>query len=196
LTVRSRAVPSFWTTVRIRRLLISNPSVVTLFPDEQDEFDRRKVATLVVGNIAYGSVEGHARMHRFRDFLRIERLHLLRCLFDDLDAGVGIERVGFRIEVLRLELGDDVLRRRIVARVGSERHQGAFDAGAADLGELVVADAVAGDHDRVHAPIAHVADDEAAFGLEPAPHQIARARLLDLGDDRGIVLLGPRRALP
>ena len=56
-------------------------------------------------------------------------------------------------------------------------------------GELVVGDAVAGDHDRLHALVAHLADDEAAFGVQAAPHQIVGAGFLDLGDDRRIVLL-------
>ena len=76
----------------------------------------------------------------------------------------------------------------IVARIGSERHQRAFDAGAADRGELVVGDAVAGDHDGLHALVAHLADDQAAFGVQAAPHQIVGAGRLDLRDDRRIVL--------
>src|SRR5271166_3661539 len=111
-------------------LLVDELAVGRLLPDVPDEVDD-------------DSVERHAGMHDLRDLLRIERLRLLRRLLHDLDGGVGVERVGFRIEVLRLELGDDVLRGRVVARIGTERHQRAFDARAADLSELVVGDAVA-----------------------------------------------------
>src|SRR5271165_3219233 len=124
-------------------LLVDELAVGRLLPDVPDEVDRGAVALLVVGDVADDSVERHAGMHDLRDLLRIERLRLLRRLLHDLDGGVGVERVGFRIEVLRLELGDDVLRGRVVARIGTERHQRAFDARAADLSELVVGDAVA-----------------------------------------------------
>src|SRR5580692_11164797 len=53
----------------------------------------------------------------------------------------------------------------IVARLRAERHQRAFDAGTADRGEFVVGDAVAGDDDRLQALVAHLADDQAAFGM-------------------------------
>ena len=77
----------------------------------------------------------------------------------------------------------------VVARIGAERHQRAFDAGAADLGELVVGDAVAGDHHGLQALVAHLPHDQAAFGVQAAPHHIVGARRLDLRDDGRIILL-------
>ena len=63
---------------------------------------------------------------------------------DDLHRGVAVERVGLRVELLGLEL----LRRRpwppgACAGPAAEGHQRAFDARAADGGELVRGDAVA-----------------------------------------------------
>jgi len=63
--------------------------------------------------------ERHAGVHHVGDFVRVDRVGLLRRLLDDLHCGVGIERVALRLETLRLELGDDVLGRRIVARLTS-----------------------------------------------------------------------------
>ena len=56
----------------------------------------------------------------FGDALRIERVGLLGRLLGHLDAGVGVELVGLRVEVLRLERRHDLLGGRVVARLGAE----------------------------------------------------------------------------
>ena len=169
------------------KLLEPDLAVGLLLPDVPDVVDRRAVAFPVERNVADHGVEGHARMHDFGDRLRVERIGFLGRLLDDLDAGVGVERVPLRIEALRLERRHRFLRIRVVARLGSEGHQRALDPGAADLGELRIGDAVAGDHHCAHPLVAHLAQDQAALGVQAAPHQIVGARLLDLGDDRRIV---------
>ena len=98
--------------------------------------------------------------------------------------GVAVERVGFRLELLGAELRDDVLGRRVVARIGAVGHQRAFDARAADRGELVGGDAVAAHQRRLDALVAHLAHDQAAFGVQAAPIDEVGAGLLDLGDQR------------
>ena len=102
---------------------------------------------------------------------------------------VAVERVGFRLELLGAELLHDVLGFRALARVGPEGHQRAFDAGAADRGELVGGDAVAAHQRRLDALVAHLAHDQAAFGVQAAPVDEVGAGLLDLGDERREVLL-------
>src|SRR6185437_15760652 len=121
-------------------LHVRDLAVGRLLPDVPDVIHGRAVALLVEGDVAEDGLEGHARMHGFGDLLRLDRLRLFRRLLDDLDRSVGIERVGLRVKVLRLELGDDLLGRRVLARVRAEGHQRAFDAGAADRGELVIGD--------------------------------------------------------
>ena len=81
---------------------------------------------------------------------------------------------------LASNFGDDGLRLRALARVRREGHQRALDAGAADRGELVGGDAVAGDHHGLDALVAHLAHDQAAFGVQAAPVEVVGARALIL----------------
>src|ERR1700722_1081435 len=145
-------------------LLEPDLAVFALFPHVPDIIDGRAVALLVVRNITDDRVERHAGMHDFRDLLRIERVRLLSRLLDDLDRGIGIERVALRVEPLGLERSNRILRVGVLARLGTEGHERSFDARTPDRRELAVGDAVAGDHDRLHALVAHLTEDEAAFG--------------------------------
>ena len=122
-------------------------------------------------------------------FLPSVDARLLRRVGQDLGRRVGVERVGFRLEVLRLELGDDVLRVRVLARIRREGHERAVGAGAGDRGELGRHDAVARHHRGVEALVAHLADDEAGFGVETAEIDDVDASLLQLRNESGIVLL-------
>src|SRR5580698_5799327 len=94
-------------------------AVGILLPHVPDVVDGRAVALLVVGNIADDGVEGYARVHDFRDLLRIEGVRLFRRLLEDLHGGVGIEGVALRVEPLRLEGVDRILRVRIVPGFGT-----------------------------------------------------------------------------
>src|SRR6185437_10616619 len=164
-------------------------AVRALLPDVPDVIDGGAVALLVEGDVAEDGVERRPGVHGGGDLLRIERVRLFRRLLDDLHRRVGIEGVALRVEPFGLERRDRVLRVRVVSGLGAEGHQRPLDAGAADRREFAVGDAVAGDHHRLHALVAHLADDQAALGVQAAPHQIVGARFLDLGDDGGIVLL-------
>ena len=77
--------------------------------------------------------------------------------------GVGVERVALGIDVLGLELLDDRLRGRLVARIGTEGEQRAFAVRTGDRGELLVGQRVAGHQHGLQALIAHLAQDQAGF---------------------------------
>src|SRR5262249_44859552 len=65
------------------------------------------------------------------------------------------------------------------------------DAWSTDRGEFVGGNAVAAHQWRLHALIAHLPHDEAAFGVETAPIDQVCARLLDLGHQcRKILVAG------
>ena len=80
-----------------------------------------------------------------------------------LHRGVGVERVAFGIDVLGLELLDDGLGGRLVARIGTEGEQRAFAGGPGDRGELLVGQRIAGHQHRLQALVAHLAQDQAGF---------------------------------
>src|SRR3982074_2433584 len=109
------------------------------------------VTLLVGGEVAEHGLEHLAGMHHLGDLLGIERLRLLGRLLDDLDRGVAVERIGLRLEALLAEDVDDLLVRRVGARVGREGHQRALGAWPRDRGEFVVGDAI-GSHGRPRAP--------------------------------------------
>src|SRR5271154_3541889 len=113
-------------------LLESDLAVGALLPDVPDVVDGRAITLLVIGDVADDGMERHAGMHDFRDLLRIEGVRLFRRLLDDLDRGVGVERIALWVEPLGPERGDRVLGVRVLARLRAEGHQGAFDARAAD----------------------------------------------------------------
>src|SRR5450755_117417 len=58
--------------------------------------------------------------------LRIGGLGLCHGLRPDLHCGVGVERIALGVDVLRLELLDNRLGGRLVARIGTEGEQRAF----------------------------------------------------------------------
>src|SRR5262245_187324 len=128
-------------------------------------------------------------MHFFGDFLWVERLGGFRRLLDDLHAGIAVKGVGFRLELLRAKFLHDLFRIRLVARIGTVSHQRAFDTRSTDGGKFVRCYAVAAHQRRLHSLVAHLAHDQAAFGVEAAPIDEIGARLLDLGHKRRKVLL-------
>src|SRR6266699_4153005 len=69
-------------------------------------------------------------LDRFHDLLRVGGLGLRRGVRPDLNGGIGVERVALGVYVLGLELLDDRLGGRLVARIGAEREQRAFAGGA------------------------------------------------------------------
>src|SRR5262249_47433169 len=153
-----------------------------LLPDVHHVIELRDIALLVVGDIAENGFELHAGMHFFGDFLWVERLGGFRRLFDDLHAGIAVKRVGFWLELLRAEFLHDLFRIRLVARIGTVSHQRAFDTRSTDRGKFVGCDAVATHQRRFHPLVAHLAHNQAAFGIETAPIDEIGARLFDLGN--------------
>ena len=63
---------------------------------------------------------------------------------DDLQGGVGVERVGFRLEAGSAELLDEFLSSRVLARIRREGHQRAVNGVASDRSQFVRNDTVAG----------------------------------------------------
>src|SRR5215510_12895030 len=162
---------------------VGDLAACVLLPDIHHIIEAGDVAFRVVADLPDDGVELAARFHRFGDLLRIERVRRLRRLLDDLHRGGGVERVGFRLEVLGAELVNDRLGLRALARVGAVGHQRAFNAWPTDGGELVRGDAVAAHQRRIDALVAHLPHDQAAFGMQPTPIDELGARGLDLGDD-------------
>ena len=74
-------------------------------------------------------------------------------------------------------------------RIGAEGHQRALGAGTGDGGELVAGDAVAGHEHGAEPLIAHLPQHEAAGGVHAAPVEHLDAGVLQLGDERGEILL-------
>src|SRR5262249_61663670 len=118
-----------------------------LLPDIDRVIDACDVALLVIGQVADHGLELHARFDLLCHFLRIERFCRLGCLPDDLDGGITVECIGLRLEILCAEFRHDVFSLRPLARIGPERHQRAFGAGAGDCSDLLVGDAI-GSHER------------------------------------------------
>ena len=105
-----------------------------------------------------------------------------------LDRGIGVERVAFRIISAGLELLDDFLGFREVARLRSEGEDHAFTGGAGDGPELLGVERVARHHLSAHALFTHLAQDEAAFRVIAADVDDVDAGVLHLGDEGGVVL--------
>ena len=78
---------------------------------------------------------------------------------------------------------------RVLARIGREGHQRALAGIAGDLPVLVGDQRVARDRAGVHALLDHLAHDQAGFGVVAADIDDVDAGLLQLGDERGVVLL-------
>ena len=78
---------------------------------------------------------------------------------------------------------------RVLARVGREGHQRAFAGRPGDRPELLGDERVAAHQDRLHALVAHLADDQARLGVVAAEIDDIDVGLLELGDERRIVLL-------
>src|SRR5690606_29349436 len=95
------------------------------------------VALLVEGEFAQNRLERTLFLDRLGDFLRIVRTGCRGGLRYDLRRGVGIERIGLRLEAGRTELLDHFLGGRIVARIGTEGVVGTGNGVARDGGELV-----------------------------------------------------------
>src|SRR5262245_36145156 len=160
-----------------------------LLPDVDRIIDACDVALLVIGQVADHGLELHARFDLLCHLLRIERSCRLRCLLDDLNGGVAIERVGLRLEILGAEFRHDVLGLRPLARIRPEGHQRAFRAGTGDRSELLVRNAIGSHERRLDALRAQLPQDQAASVVQPAPiHQVGIGRL-DLGYECGEVLV-------
>ena len=78
---------------------------------------------------------------------------------------------------------------RPLARIGTEGHQRAFGAGAGDRGELVGGDAIAAHERRLDPLGAHLPQDQPAGVVQAAPIDQVGAGRLDLGYQRGEVLV-------
>src|SRR5580698_2383376 len=128
-------------------------------------------------------------MHLVGDLLRVCRVCRDRGLRDDLYASIAVERIGFRFEFLGAEFLDYGFRFRPIARIGTVRHQRAFDAGAADRRIFIGGDAVAAHQRRLDALIAQLPHDQAGFGVKAAEVNQIGAGLLDLGNESRIIFL-------
>src|SRR4051812_15068182 len=142
--------------------------VVTLgVPLVDDVVDHLDVALGVERELADHGIP-LAALDGLHHLLRIGGAGLGRGLRPHLQRRVGIERVAFRIDVLGLELLDDRLRRRLVARIGAEGEERAFAVRSGDRGELLVGQCVARHQHGLEALRAHLAHDQAGFLMVPA----------------------------
>src|ERR1700730_8358950 len=117
----------------VRPLLPGVEHVALLLLAADDVAVAGDVALLVEGDAAGDGVERLAGMHHLGDLFWVERFRLLGRLFDDLDRGVAVERIGLGLEAALLaEQLDDLLVFRIVARVGRVGHQRTIGGGACD----------------------------------------------------------------
>ena len=135
-------------------LKVGELAVRTLLPLVHDVAGKLGITLLVEGKIAQGGLERALFLELLGDSLGVVgRAGGLDAVRDHLKRGVGIERVGFRLEAGCAELLDQILVLRQQARIGTESVQRALDGVTGDGGELVGDDAVARNQRRLQALI-------------------------------------------
>ena len=149
--------------------MVAEASIGSFPPDIDHITGVDDIALCVVADAANDGLESHAGVHGLCHGRGIGRLRRLGRLFDDFNGGIGIERVGFGIEILRLEFPHHLGGFRPVARIGWKGHERAFDGGTSDRGEFIGCNAVARHHHGIHALIAHLADEQSGLGVDTAP---------------------------
>src|SRR4051794_30246135 len=117
-------------------LLIADLAARILLPDVHHIVETRDVALFVEADVADDGRELAAGMHFVGDLLGLDRIGGLCGELNDLDRGVAVERVGFRLEVLGTEFINDRLGFRTLTRIWAIGHERTLDARAANRGEF------------------------------------------------------------
>ncbi len=106
-----------------------------------------------------------------------------------MDRGIGVEDVALGLDALVLEALDHLGGGWVFARVGREGHQRAFAGRAGDRPVFLGDERIAAHEDGGHALVAHLAHDQSGLGMVAAEVQHIDMGLLELGDERRVVLL-------
>src|SRR5262249_5974250 len=157
--------------------------VALVVPLVDDIVDLLDVAFAVIFQLAEHGVP-RAGLDRLHHLLRIGCAGLLDGLRPALESGIGVERIAFGIDALGLELVDDRLGGRLLARVGTEGEQGASASRAGDRGIFLVRQRIARHEHRLHALVAHLAQDQSGFLMVAADIDEIDILLLHTRDDR------------
>src|SRR5215831_3727578 len=105
-TWRSSSLPARRRSTLLIDLDVGNLAAGVLLPDVHHVVEPCDVTLLVVAEFTDHSRKLAPRLDGLGDLLRIERICGFRCLLDNLHRGVGVQRVGLRLEILCAELLD------------------------------------------------------------------------------------------